>query len=178
MAAPFSFIKGLNIPIHTFTSTTAERAPVSRASSGDGLPWRQLTVETYFGRVPSMSSQSNTSTGVPSPNGTAFPDPEISAQASQMDTDHGDSAVELEQMQLQDGEPKLPLHEDIMQLAMLGEIRPIEKLVDEGRYSSRYKDREGITPLHVRSLLLISSQANAGLYSGQQSTITTHYANT
>ena len=92
--------------------------------------------------------------------------------------DHGDSAVELEQMHLPDDEPKLPLHEDIMQLAMLGEIRPIQRLVDEGKYSSRYKDREGITPLHVRYILLISSQANAGLYSGQQSTITTHYANT
>ena len=48
-----------------------------------------------------------------------------------------------------DLETKLPLHDDIMQLARLGEIGPIQKLFEEGRYSTTYKDEDGITPLHV-----------------------------
>lgn len=46
-------------------------------------------------------------------------------------------------------EKKLPLHEDIMQLARLGEIGPIKTLFDEGKYHPKYKDEEDITPLHV-----------------------------
>ena len=48
-------------------------------------------------------------------------------------------------------EEKLPLHEDIMQLARLGEVGPIQTLFDQGKYDARYKDHEGITPLHVSS---------------------------
>ena len=47
-------------------------------------------------------------------------------------------------------EEKLPLHEDIMQLARLGEIGPIKRLFEEGKYSATYEDKEGITPLHVQ----------------------------
>lgn len=47
-------------------------------------------------------------------------------------------------------EDKLPLHEDIMQLARLGEIEPVKKLFDDGKFDAQYKDGEGITPLHVR----------------------------
>ena len=57
--------------------------------------------------------------------------------------------MELEQIKPEDGGTKLPLHEDIMQLAMLGEIGPIQKLLDDGRYDIKHKDKEGITPLHV-----------------------------
>ena len=56
----------------------------------------------------------------------------------------------VELASLQNGDIKLPLHEDIMQLARLGEIVPIEKLIQEGKYTANYKDHEGITPLHVR----------------------------
>ena len=48
---------------------------------------------------------------------------------------------------------KLPLHEDIMQLARLGEIGPIQKLVEDGKYDIKYKDEQGITPLHVHTLI-------------------------
>ena len=47
-------------------------------------------------------------------------------------------------------ETKLPLHEDVMQLARLGELGPIQKLLDEGKYTADYQDAENITPLHVR----------------------------
>lgn len=55
--------------------------------------------------------------------------------------------MELENMGLV--EDKLPLHEDIMQLARLGEISPIKHLFNEGKFSADYRDEEGITPLHV-----------------------------
>lgn len=58
--------------------------------------------------------------------------------------------VELDRIQSTDNGVKLPLHEDLMQLAMLGELGPIQKLLDEGRYAITHKDEEGITPLHVR----------------------------
>lgn len=46
-------------------------------------------------------------------------------------------------------EDKLPLHEDIMQLARLGEVGPIQKLIEDGKFSAGYTDDEGISPLHV-----------------------------
>ena len=48
---------------------------------------------------------------------------------------------------------KLPLLEDIMQLSRIGEIGPIQKLLDDGKFSANYHeeegDQKGITPLHV-----------------------------
>lgn len=46
-------------------------------------------------------------------------------------------------------EDKLPLHEDIMQLARLGEVSAIQKLIEDGKFSAGYTDDEGISPLHV-----------------------------
>jgi hypothetical protein len=54
---------------------------------------------------------------------------------------------ELEDMA--DKKPSLPVEEDIMQLARLGEIGAIQKLFDSGRFDATYKDEQGITPLHV-----------------------------
>lgn len=45
---------------------------------------------------------------------------------------------------------KLPLHKDIMQLARLGEVGPVQKLFEDGTYNATYTDAENITPLHVR----------------------------
>ncbi|EEH49218.2 uncharacterized protein PADG_05297 [Paracoccidioides brasiliensis Pb18] len=44
--------------------------------------------------------------------------------------------------------PSIPVEEDIMQLARLGEIGTIQKLFEKGKYDAKYKDEEGITPLH------------------------------
>ena len=58
----------------------------------------------------------------------------------------GDGNVEL-----QDSMPaKLPIEDDIMQLARLGEVGTIQKLFESGRFDAKYKDGERITPLHVR----------------------------
>lgn len=54
---------------------------------------------------------------------------------------------ELESMA--DKRPSLPIEEDIMQLARLGEIGAIQKLFDSGKFDETYKDEQGITPLHV-----------------------------
>ncbi|KAL8655108.1 MAG: hypothetical protein Q9210_001088 [Variospora velana] len=77
-----------------------------------------------------------------SPRGKASPaspaSPQVTAIA-QMELDNRDPS-----------ESKLPLHEDVMQLARLGEIGPIQKLFDEGKYKANHMDAENITPLHVR----------------------------
>ena len=55
---------------------------------------------------------------------------------------------ELDEMA--DKKSSLPVEEDIMQLARLGEIGAIQKLFDSGKFDATYKDEQGITPLHVR----------------------------
>ena len=67
--------------------------------------------------------------------------------ASPKMTDEDATALE----ETEGDEKKLRLHEDIMQLARLGEIGPIKTLFDEGKYDPKYKDDEDITPLHVGS---------------------------
>jgi hypothetical protein len=46
-------------------------------------------------------------------------------------------------------EKKPPLLEDVMQLARLGEIELIQKLFENGKIGADFRDKEGITPLHV-----------------------------
>ena len=48
--------------------------------------------------------------------------------------------------------PSLPLAEDIMQCARLGEVGLIQKMFDSGKFSAKYRDAEDITPLHVREI--------------------------
>lgn len=61
--------------------------------------------------------------------------------------EHENGQVELHEMVA--GKPKLPVEEDIMQLARLGEIKAIQKLFDSGQFTAKYADEQGITPLHV-----------------------------
>ena len=60
-----------------------------------------------------------------------------------------DGNMESKSMGGSSSQDKLPLHEDIMQLARLGEIGPIQNLFEEGKYTANYEDEEGITSLHV-----------------------------
>jgi len=69
-----------------------------------------------------------------------------SAAASPDANGHTTGEHELDEMA--DKKPDLPLEEDIMQLARLGEIGAIQKLFDSGKYDATYKDEQGITPLH------------------------------
>ena len=43
----------------------------------------------------------------------------------------------------------LPVEQDLMQLARLGELRAIQKLFDSGKYTAKSADEQGITALHV-----------------------------
>ncbi|KKY23026.1 putative palmitoyltransferase akr1 [Phaeomoniella chlamydospora] len=57
---------------------------------------------------------------------------------------------EVEMSDVQNGEPakSIPLENDIMQCARLGEVGLIRKMFDSGNYKPDYRDEEGITPLH------------------------------
>ena len=61
------------------------------------------------------------------------------------------TSEEVELDHVPNGEAKAPLslEEDIMQCARLGETGLIKTLFDAGKYDAKYKDEEGITPLHV-----------------------------
>ena len=50
------------------------------------------------------------------------------------------------------GIPKrlVPIEDDVMQLARLGELGAIQKLFDSGKCDATYRDEQGITPLHVQ----------------------------
>lgn len=62
-----------------------------------------------------------------------------------------DDSVELKNIRAEDDlKAPVPIEEDIMQLARLGEIGAIQKLFESGKYHARYADEEGITALHVR----------------------------
>jgi len=62
-----------------------------------------------------------------------------------------DESVELKNMASDSDEVKtpLPIEEDIMQLARLGEVAAVQKLFESKKYTANYRDEEGITPLHV-----------------------------
>lgn len=75
-------------------------------------------------------------------------DPREMAANTQSDSNAaspGDHELEV----MEDSKPSLPVEDDIMQLARLGEIGAIQKLFDSGKFDATYKDEQGITPLHV-----------------------------
>ena len=61
----------------------------------------------------------------------------------------GDGLDKVELSDLDASPPPLPIEQDLMQLARLGELRAIQKLLDSGRYTARSTDEQGITALHV-----------------------------
>lgn len=61
--------------------------------------------------------------------------------------------VELTSMQPNAPRPSIPLGEDIMQLARIGEIGAMQNLFATKKLTANHKDAEGITPLHVCFLL-------------------------
>lgn len=67
-----------------------------------------------------------------------------------------EATVELQSMKTERSNIKgaIRLGEDIMQIARIGEISVMQKLFDEKKFTADYKDEEGITPLHVCSILL------------------------
>jgi ankyrin repeat protein len=56
--------------------------------------------------------------------------------------------VELTAVHNGSAEPNLLLEEDIMQCARIGALGHIQTILQSGKYSATYADKEGITPLH------------------------------
>ena len=70
---------------------------------------------------------------------------------SATDSPGKDGLDRVELSDLDSSPPQLPVEQDLMQLARLGELRGIQKLFDSGRYNAKSTDEQGITALHVRS---------------------------
>lgn len=60
-----------------------------------------------------------------------------------------DGLDHVELSDLDSSPPQLPIEQDLMQLARLGELRGVQKLFDSGRYNAKSTDEQGITALHV-----------------------------
>lgn len=59
----------------------------------------------------------------------------------------------------------IPLGEDIMQIARIGEVPAMQRLFDEKKFSANHKDEEGITPLHVRISISFGTFHKCGINS-------------
>lgn len=70
------------------------------------------------------------------------------ANATNSPKEDGSDKIELNDVKA--STPQLPVEQDLMQLARLGELRPIQKLFDSGKYTAKSADEQGITALHVR----------------------------
>jgi hypothetical protein len=93
------------------------------------------------------------------------------ASAATQPEANGHTTADHELADMADKKPSLPLEEDIMQLARLGEIAAIQKLFDSGKYDATYKDEQGITPLHVRADIQSRGEmreSNMGAVGGHQ----------
>lgn len=66
--------------------------------------------------------------------------------------------VELKTMRSDAPKGSIPLGEDIMQLARIGEIGAMQNLFTTKKLTANHRDEEGITPLHVRFLSTISPE--------------------
>jgi len=79
--------------------------------------------------------------------------------------------------ELENVKPQLPIEQDLMGLARLGELRSIQKLFDTGKYNAKSADDQGITALHVRSHTGVLSEIwTKPVHSGLPSTDTTRCA--
>lgn len=77
----------------------------------------------------------------------------------------------------------IPLGEDIMQIARIGEVSVMQKLFDTKKFSANFKDDEEITPLHVcawplmRQILFDTDSMDLFIFSGRPSIINMRCAN-
>ncbi|KAF9883466.1 palmitoyltransferase akr1 [Aspergillus nanangensis] len=87
-----------------------------------------------------MSSGSSSSPSGPNGKGSAS-SPQISPE---------DVNVELKSIKPERGGVKgsIPIGEDVMQIARIGEVPAMQRLFDEKKFTATYQDEEGITPLH------------------------------
>ena len=81
------------------------------------------------------------------PSRTPSASPSDNRKSSSSDGNDGLDKVELSDL---DSSPprQLPVEQDLMQLARLGELRSIQRLFDSGKFTARSTDEQGITALH------------------------------
>ncbi|KAL1976464.1 hypothetical protein VTN31DRAFT_2746 [Thermomyces dupontii] len=56
--------------------------------------------------------------------------------------------VEMKNLGDGSGKSSLPVEEDIMQIARIGDVAAMQRLFETKKYTAKYADEEGITPLH------------------------------
>lgn len=105
-------------------------------------------------------------------DGTITPVSDRKDSGSAPSSPNQDGLDKVELSDLESTPPQLPIEQDLMQLARLGELRAIQKLFDSGRYTARSTDEQGITPLHVRTHVVEAhmSPVTDVVYSGLLST--------
>ena len=74
--------------------------------------------------------------------------PEAPSSPDSSDADTNRPKIELSDLDAPGPPRPLPVEQDLMQLARLGELRAIQKLFDSGAYHARSTDEQGITALH------------------------------
>jgi palmitoyltransferase ZDHHC13/17 len=94
-----------------------------------------------------QSASARSSPALPNGKASAAP-PKLTEEGMEMKDIHNNA------------KPSLPIEEDLMQLARMGEIGAIQRLFEKGKFSATYKDEEGITPLHVCERLRITRVSN------------------
>jgi palmitoyltransferase len=74
-----------------------------------------------------------------------------------------DVSVELKSMKPERSPVRgsIPLGEDIMQIARIGEVSVMQRMFDEEKFTPNHTDEEGITPLHVRAIPSLQSMSRA-----------------
>jgi hypothetical protein len=92
-----------------------------------------------------MSAKTSPESGEPSPGQTPG-----STSASNGNGSSTPNDVEMKSLRPDPPKGSIPLGEDIMQLARMGEIGTMQKLFTAKKFTANHRDEEGITPLHVR----------------------------
>lgn len=118
-----------------------------------------------------MSTQTSPESWGPSPGQTSG-----STASNGNGTPTPPNDVEMKSLRSDPPKGSIPLGEDIMQLARMGEIGTMQKLFTAKKFTANHRDEEGITPLHVRynpaqRTTRICSLTALSLSSGRQSTI-------
>ncbi|KAI7304074.1 Palmitoyltransferase akr1, ankyrin repeat-containing protein akr1 [Hortaea werneckii] len=116
--------------------------------------------------LPNMSSRD--------PSASPLPPNERRRSSNASDAPGKDALDKVELSDLDASPPRLPVEQDLMQLARLGELRSVQKLFDSGRYTAKSTDEQGITALHWAAInghhalchLLIQSGADVNARGG------------
>ena len=82
------------------------------------------------------------------PSRASSTSPSERQKSSSAESSDGLDKVELSDLDASPPRPPLPIEQDLMQLARLGELRSIQKLFDAGKFTARSTDEQSITALH------------------------------